>query len=176
MKFMKNLLYITLLLTILILSSFSEDDKSASEYKQLQKFELLALKRQNVGKIYIYDLTKKEGCNKTTIKYLGIIKTNKGKKYKVLSSFFVLSAASTCHGTSNIKLYDMENKFVGLYYVGMPNNLPTKITKNKFICWANSDECKSRKDFEVNFEKGLPKNFFLPCSKDGGDECKFNAE
>lgn len=173
---MRTIHYITIILCIIILSSFAGIDKYTLEFSKLQKYELLALKKQSIGKTYIYDLTNKKGCNKTSIKYLGVIKTKNGKQYKVISSFFVFSAASTCHGTSNIKIYDMKNKYIGQYYVGMPNDLPTKITENKFVCWTNSIECDSRKGFSINFEKGLPKTFFLPCLKTGGNEYSFSTE
>jgi hypothetical protein len=154
---------------------FGQNDKYSLEFSKLQKYELLALKKESIGKEYVYDLTNKKECNKTSIKYLGIIKTKNGKQYKVISSFFVFSAGSTCHGTSKIKIYDMKNKYVGQYNVGMPYDLPTKITENKFVCWTNSKECDSRKGFSINFEKGLPKKFFLPCSKNGGDEYNFSS-
>ena len=170
---MRTIHYITIILCITILSSFAGIDNYSLEFSKLQKYELLALKKESIGKTYVYDLTNKKGCNKTSIKYLGIIKTRNGKQYKVISSFFVFSAASTCHVTSNIKIYDMKNKYIGQYYVGMPYDLPTKITENKFVRWSNSTECNSRKGFSINFEKGLPKTFFLPCSKTGGDECSF---
>ena len=170
---MRTLRHITFLLLILILSSFSDNDK---EYEQLKKYELLALKKGSIGKSYVYDLTNKKDCNKSVIKYLGIIKTKNGKQYKVISSVFVYSAGSTCHGTSHIKIYDIKNKLIGSYYVGSPDELPNKIIKNKFVCWENSKECELRKDFSINFEKGLPKNFFLPCSKSGGNEYGFTSE
>ncbi len=163
-------------MSIIILSSFAGIDRYSLEFSKLQKYELLALKSEHIGKSYIYNLTNKKDCNKTSIKYLGIIETKNGKQYKVLSSFFVFSAASTCHGTSNIKIYDTKNKYVGKYNVGMPYELPSKITENKFVCWTNSKNCDLRKGLSINFEKGLPKKFFLPCSKDGGDEYRFSSE
>lgn len=163
-------------LSLTILSSFSSIEKFDSELKQLQKFELLALKSGKIGKNYTYDLTKNKGCNKTSIKYLGTIKTNKGKQYKILNSFFVFSAGSTCHGTSSIKIYDMKNNYIGNYYVGMPDDLPHKIAENKLVCWTTSKDCDLRKGFSINFEKGVPKRFFLPCTENGGDEYVFSNE
>ena len=173
---MKTISYITIILFITVLSSFAKIDRFSLELSKLQKFELQALQKQNIGKVYIYDLTNKKDCNKTSIKYLGIIKMKNGKQYKVLSSFFVFSAASTCHGTSNIKIYDMKNKYVGKYYVGMPYDLPMAIAERKFVCWTNSKECDSRKGFSINWENGLPKTFFLPCSKTGGNDCSFSND
>jgi hypothetical protein len=173
---MRNIYHITLFLSITILTSFVSLDKFTSESSQLQKFELYALKKNMPGKIYTYDLTKKKGCNKTIIKYLGIIKTKSGKQYKVLNSFFVFTAGSTCHGTSNIKIYDKKNNYVGRYPVEMPYELPEKIIKSKIAIWTNSERCDAREGFTINFEKGLPKTFFLPCSKNGGKEYSFSSE
>ena len=127
--------------------SFTDKDNFESEFEKLQKFESLALKNANIGKEYTYDLTNKEGCNKTKIKYLGVIKTNNGKQYKVLSSFFVFSAASTCHGTSNIKIYNLDNKYLGKYNVGMPEDLPNEIKNNKSIYWTKIKDCDLRASF-----------------------------
>ncbi len=174
--FMKIILKSTLFVLTLLWFSFTNKDKFESEFKKFQKLELLALKKGNIGKEYTYDLTNKEGCNKTKIKYLGVIKTKNGKQYKVLSSFFVFSAASTCHGTSNIKIYNLNNKYLGKYNVGMPEDLPTEIKNNKSICWSKTKDCDLRNNFSINFEIGLPKRFFLPCSQKGGDEMIFTNE
>jgi hypothetical protein len=52
------------------------------------------------------------------------VHTKQGKRYKILTLFFVFSASSTCHGTSSIKVFDMKNRYIGEYYVGMPEGLP----------------------------------------------------
>lgn len=171
--FMKIIFKSILFVLTLFLFSFSNKDKIESEFEKFQKLELLALKNGNVGKEYTYDLTNKEGCYNSKIKYLGVIKTNNGKQYKVLSSLFVYSAASTCHGTSNIKIYNLNNKYLGNYNVGMPEDLPTEIKNNNSICWSKTKDCDLRNNFSINFQKGLPKRFFLPCSQKGGDEMIF---
>jgi hypothetical protein len=170
---MRFLLYIAQHFLFFIISPSLDYDK---EYDQLKKYELIALKKQRIGKEHIYDLTGKRGCNKTKIKYLGIIKTNSGKQYKLLTSFFVYSAASTCHGTSNIKVYNIKNNFIGKYTVGMPDELPFKIGEDKLIYWNNSQECSMKKTFTINCENGLPKTIFIPCTKDHGNEYYFNTE
>ena len=167
---------IVLFFSIVLLSSFSAFDKSEDELKQLLKFEKLALKNNIVGKVYSYDLTKKKSCNVSEIEYLGVIKTKKGKQFKILNSFFVFSTGEDmCRGTSNIKIYDMKNRFVGRYYVGMPYDLPEKLIKNKFLCWTKAGDC-NRKDYTINFENGLPKRFFVPCKNGFGDMYNFSNE
>jgi len=159
---MSTIRYITIIFSITTLSSFVGIDKYQLEFRNLLKYELLALKMASVGKTYIYDLTNQKDCNKTSIKYLGIIKTKSGKQYKVLSSFFVFSAGSACHGTSNIKIYNMENKYLGKYNFSMPYDLPKKLHENTLV-WANSEDCNLREKFSINVSKGLPKRFILPC-------------
>jgi hypothetical protein len=164
----------TSIVYFILLSSFKTIDKGASEYSELQKLEHRALKSA-VGKIYVYDLTGRADCNKTRIKYLGIIHTRKGKSYKILTSFFVFSASSTCHGTSSIKIFDMKNRYVGEYYVSTPDGLPDILGKNKLLYSKNSEDCNLRKTRSINLRNGLPKLFFIRCSKYGGDEYSFSS-
>ncbi|MGH2665340.1 hypothetical protein [Flavobacterium sp.] len=173
---MRTISYSVFIRCLVLLSSFSVAKKITSESIRLEKLELLALEKNVTGKNYVYDLAKMKDCNKTKIKYLGFIKTKSGKQYKILTSFYVFRAASTCHGTSNIKVYDINNKYVGKYYVGMPEELPEKIIQNKILIWSKSKDCEMRKEFSVNLENGLSENIFIPCSKSGGYQYSFSTE
>ena len=161
-------------ISLLLASSFIAKNKEQSEYGKLRKLEYQAL-RNAVGKVYVRDLTRKEGCNKTRVQYLGIAHTNKGKSYKILTSFFVFSASSTCHGTSNIKIYDMKDRYIGEYYVGMPESLPDVLKDNKLLYLNNSEDCDLRKTRSIDLHNGLPRKFWIPCSKNGGDEYIFSS-
>ena len=163
-----------LVICLKVLCSFTGIDKGSSEYTQLQKFEHRSL-QNTAGKIYTYDLTGRKDCNKTRIQYLGIIHTNQGKQYKILTSFFVFSAASTCHGTSSIKIFDLNNKYIGEYYVGTPDNLPDVLRQNKLLYVNNSADCDLRKTRCINLTNGLLQSFFIPCSKTGGDRYSFSS-
>lgn len=165
---------LTILSLCLLTSSFIAKGKEPSEYARLRKLEFQAL-RNTVGKVYIRDLTGKEGCNKTRVQYLGIAHTTKGKSFKILTSFFVFSASATCHGTSSIKIYDMKDRYIGEYYVGMPGALPDALKNNKLLYLNNSDDCNLRITRSIDLHKGLPKSFFIACSKNGGDECVFRS-
>lgn len=171
MKSIRKLL--SLVICLIMLSSFDLIDKGSSEYTRLQKLELQAL-RKAVGKEYVYDLARKKGCNKTRIKYLGVAHTNQGKQYKILTSFFVFSTSGDmCHGTSKIKIYDMKNRFVGEYYVGMPESLPDTLQNNRLLYLRNSEDCNLRKERSIELSNGLPKTFYIPCTKNGGDQYSF---
>ncbi|MFT3823956.1 MAG: hypothetical protein QM731_08545 [Chitinophagaceae bacterium] len=175
-KHMSSIFKIASMITCLVmLSSFVFVDKVSSEYSKLQQLEQLALKSP-VGKEFIVDLTGKRGCNETRVKYLGIARTCKGRRYKILTSFFVFStSADMCHGTSNIKIYDMKNRFVGEYYVGMPEGLPDTLLNNKLLYLDNSGDCSLRKERLIDLSNGLPKSFYIRCTNNGGDIYSFSS-
>jgi hypothetical protein len=163
-----------LIIYSLFVSSFTTVDEETSEYDKFQKLEYRAL-RNTVGKVYLVDLTHKKGCNKTRVKYLGIVHTKQGKSYKILTSFFVFSASATCHGTSSIKIFDMKNRYIGEYYVGMPEGLPDILRNNKLLYLENTEECDLRKNRSIDLSNGLPNKFFNACSKNGGDMYTFSS-
>lgn len=159
---------------LIFLSSFIINDKVSSEYTELQKLEYRAL-RHTAGNSYVYNLTGRKDCNKTRVNYLGTVKTRKGKRYKILTSFFVYSASATCHGTSSIKIFDMKNRYIGEYNVGMPDGLPDILKDNKLLYIKNSIDCNLRRTGSINLRNGLPENIFIPCSKNGGDLYYFSS-
>ncbi|QBZ98334.1 hypothetical protein [Flavobacterium sangjuense] len=166
---------VLIILCLVVLSSFTVINRECPECDKLERLELKALKANSIGKQYTYDLSGLKNCNKTSIKYLGIVRTNTGKQYKILTSFFVFKThVDICHGTSNIKIYDIKNKFFGYYYVGYPDNLPDYLKNNKLLYSTNSADCNLRKTRVIDCSKGLPKQFFINCSKNGGDIYKFS--
>ncbi len=164
--------YTIKLITIFIListstiafSNFTDDE----EYIKLIKLEQKAL-LNGIGKTYIYDLTGRKDCNKTRIKYLGIARTKRGKQYKILTSFFVFSTASSCRGTSKVKIFDMQNRYIGEYYMGMPDALPVAFSNNRLIFLKANDSCTPRKKIIINFSNGIPKALTFPSSRPGGE-------
>ena len=160
------------IICILILASFNPPTKEIPVNFNLEKYERMALQSDKAGTEYIIDLTGIKGCNKTRVKYLGLVNTTKGKQYKVLTSFYVFG--TSCRGTSNIKIYDVANKFLGHYDVGMPHDLPDTLIGNKLVYTTMQKECPSRKRVSINLSNGLPKRFFLPCSPTGGNEYVFS--
>lgn len=165
---------IILLVYMIPLSSFATVAPYASEYNKLQKLEQRAL-RNRAGKIYVADLAGREDCNKTRIKYLGVVHTRQGRSYKILTSFFVFGASSTCHGSSHIKIFDMKNRFIGSYNVGMPEGLPDILRNNKLLYLENTADCNLRKTRSINLNNGLPGRFFVACTANGGDEYVFSS-
>ncbi len=170
-KMIRNIIiFILLFPPIHSFKSVANDD---TEYIRLLKLEHKALKN-SAGYVNLYDLTGRKDCNKTRIKYLGIIHTNKGKSYKILTSFFVFRTAASCHGTSRIKIFDLQNRFIGEYNVGMPEALPDFLKDNKLVFSKTLDNCNPRRRLSINFRNGLPKILRIPCSKTEGDIAGFS--
>jgi hypothetical protein len=146
-----------------------------SEGKKMEKAERKALAESIIGKEYVYNFTSRKSCSKSKIKYLGIVRLKNGKQYKILTSFFVYSTGvDMCHGTSNIGIYNLKNQYIGHYYVGSPDNLPDYLKGNKLRYLGNSNGCNLRNTRIIDLSKGLPKEFFIPCTKDGGDIYSFS--
>lgn len=161
-------------ISFLLLSSFTSSNNDDEEYNKLLRLERKAL-QNSIGNIYVYNLTGRKDCNKTRIKYLGVVHTNKGNSYKILTSFFVFSTASTCRGTSRIKIFDMRNRFIGEYNVGMPDALPNLLRGNKLVFSKTFDDCNPRRRLSINFSNGLPKTLVMPCSKIEGGIAGFSS-
>lgn len=161
-------------LCFLLLSAFFTKDKDLSEYSKLQNLEYQAL-NGTPGKAYTIDLTHKKDCNKTRVHYLGIVHTNNERSYKILTSFFVFSAASTCHGTSRIKIFDIRNRYIGEYRVGMSEDLPDTLKDNKLLYFKSSEDCILKTTRSIDLHKGIPKKIFISCSKNEGNEYAFSS-
>lgn len=162
-----------MLITLLSFSKISP--KSISELDRFQLLRQKALIASKVGLEYVYDLTGIDGCNKSRIKYLGIVNISHEKKYKILTTFLVSRAGSdNCHGASAIEIYTLENKIVGKYHLGMPDDLPDELKGNKLIYLTNSQDCNFRKERSIDLGYGLPQSLFIKCSEKGGDIYSFS--
>lgn len=161
-------------LGFLLLSAFITKDKDLSEYSKLQNLEYQAL-NGSAGKAYTVDLTHKKGCNKTRVHYLGIVHTTNGRSYKILTSFVVFSAASNCHGSSHIKVFDIRNRYIGEYRVGMPEDLPDTMKDNKLFYFKSTEDCMLKTTRSIDLHKGLPKKIFINCSKNESNEHTFSS-
>jgi len=172
---MRYLLIFLGLFFTLIPNSFSQKVNDEQSYVELKLIRLRLIKESIVGRKFFYDFTKDSSCNKTCITYLGQIKTDKNKSYKILTCFYV--HGQSCRGTSCILIYNLKNKYVGNYYVSMPEDLPDTIINNRLVYTKFNVDCKFRKGTEISFENELPKTIFIPCDKiDMGDLYSFSID
>lgn len=168
-----RLLYLILGLILFPTSKvFGQQINSVKTFDDLKQLRLKVIKDSVIGKKFYFDFTKIDGCNKTFISYLGQIKTIKDKNYKILTCFYV--HGQSCRGTSRIVIYDLDNKYIGNYYVTMPSDLPDTIINNNLVYLKPNSDCNFRKGAKISFKNGLPKSFFIPCDKaDSGDLYSF---
>ena len=172
---MRHVFKIACLLIVIIFFSFKDkgdDEKSFEKFKQVR---VKALVNNVIGREYQYNFVKRKDCNNTRIKYLGVVTTINKEKFKLLNSFYVVGPS--CRGVSRIVIYNMKNRYIGNYYVGMPDNLPDTLINNNLIYLKDNDGCNVKKGTKISFEEGLPETIFIPCSNlDTGDLFTYSTE
>lgn len=172
---MKRIVETGCLLLVIGFFSFQKQDDNEKSFEKLKQVRVKALVDNVIGKEYQYNFVERTDCNNSRIKYLGTVTTIKNKKFKLVNSFFVLG--QSCRGISRIVVYDMNNKYLGNYHVGMPGNLPDTLINNNLIYLKNDDNCKAKKGTKISFEQGLPESIFIPCSNlDTGDLYTYSSE
>jgi len=151
-------------------TAFAHRDPNKAPHKDWQS----VLTRNKVGKKFVFDRSKKGRYNQTELTYLGKVKTNDGRIFKVLTStvFFGNSPAAT----NKIVVFNSKNQYVGHYSFGADFNLPRKIVNN-FLVFDNK-ECGGLCDpsivNRVSFEDGLPKQLYLECKSNKGELYTFS--
>ena len=110
---------------------------------------------------FIFGKWNEKGETETHLRYLGKILTNKGKTIKIINSTWFWGLSH--HATSRILIFDDKNRYLGNYYMGSPDELPTKLV-GKTIFFSNTNTYNHSTP-KISFDKGIPKEFFV---KDNG--------
>lgn len=167
---MTNRLLIMALCLCLSVSAFAHRDPN----KAPQKDWNTVLTRNKIGKKYVFDRSKKGQYNQTELTYLGKVKTNDGRVFKVLTStvFYGNSPAAT----NKVVVFNNKNQYVGNYSFGADFNLPKKIVNNELV-FDHKDTgglCDPTVVNRVSFEDGLPRQMFVECRNKQGDLYSFS--
>lgn len=141
---MRILLIIFLLI---VKSSFSQID----DYNRRIK----VLKKNIIGKEYVFGKWDKTKSSETHLTYLGKIETKKGRTLKIMTSVWIWGLSG--RATTRILIFNEKNQYLGNYYVNY-NDLPIEFT-NGYLIFKNKE-----KTHRVNFNKGIPK--MLPGLED----------
>jgi len=129
------------------------------------------LKKAIIGKEFKFGKWNEEDGTETRLKYLGTLKTEKGKVYKIMNSIWIWGLSK--RATNRILIFNQENQYLGNYYITMLNELPTEI-KNDCLIFKNIDEdCNKNIETKINFKYGIPKTIFRKCKSDSGEEYSF---
>jgi hypothetical protein len=137
---------------------------------------LLVLGKGKINKTYSFDSsTKENGYDKTFVKYLGSIKTDRGEEFKILSLARIWG--KNRHTSGIVYIYNYMNEYVGKYNLSSSLDLPEKVRNNHlFFTNRHKSDCDSKMVTEVDFSKDVPKEFFLKCKDTTGDIYTFSTE
>ena len=149
---------VTYIIILIIFSSMNPQTENDNQFEKLNALRLKVLQQNTIGKEFQYDLVKNDRCNKTKIKYLGSVTTNRNKQYKILTSFFV--HGNSCRGITRIVIYNISNQYIGNYKLGMPDDLPDTLINNDLVFLKGTKDCNSRKGKSIQLHNGLPKKNF----------------
>lgn len=134
-------------------------------------YRVEVLKKNIIGKEFTFGKWNEEDGTETRLKYLGTVKTEKGKVYKIMNSIWIWGLSK--RATNRILIFNQKNQYLGNYYVTMLNELPTEI-KNSYLIFKNIDEdCDKNVETKINFKYGIPKTIFRKCDNKSGDEYSF---
>lgn len=122
----------------------------------VNSIEREVLEANEVGREFEFDLTNNSSCNKSRVKYLGIIETTENVKIKLLNKFMVIG--SGCKGVSRLCVYNMNNQYLGNYKLDMPQELPDTIINHSIVYLRNTENDISRKGISNSFQSGIRKS------------------
>jgi len=132
---------------------------------------LKTLQKSNICKKYVYGKWNEKGGTETHLKYLGNVKTKKGKTYKILTSVWLWGLSR--RATNRILVFNNLNQYIGEYNVTMISDLPTKFENGILIFENESNDCDKKSSSKINFKNGIPKEFFRECKNGSGDIYEF---
>lgn len=95
-----------------------------------QNIRIKALQKGLTGKELVFGKWNEKGKTETHLTYLGTVKTNQGKTYKILNSIWIWGLSH--RATNRILIFNANNQYLGNYYVTLNTDLPTKL-KNRIL-------------------------------------------
>ncbi|MBE8725489.1 hypothetical protein [Flavobacterium hungaricum] len=144
-----------------------------------EDIRLKVLRKNSIGKEFVFGKWDERKWDKiegteTHLTYLGSVKTQKGKTYKIMNSVWIWGLS--CRATNRILIFNGKNQYIGNYYVTTETNLPTEL-KNGILIFRNTDpECNKRIISKVSLKNGLPITIFTECKNGYGDSFTFEGD
>jgi hypothetical protein len=134
---------------------------------------LKVLQKKLIGKELIFGKWNQKGGMETHLTYLGAVKTNQGRIFKIINYVWIWGLSQ--RATNRILIYNEKNQYVGNYYLTLKAHLPTKL-KNRVLIFQNTDDsCDKNTITRVSLKNGLPQEFFRKCKNDFGDIYSFDG-
>lgn len=138
-----------------------------------QNIRLKVLRKNIIGKEFIFGNWNEKGGTETHLKYLGKVKTPDRKIYKFMNSVWVWGLSK--RATNRILIFNEKNQYLGNYNVSVTLDLPTEL-HNGILIFRNLDSnCDKKVASKINLKNGLPKEFFRECKNKSGDIYSFDG-
>lgn len=138
-----------------------------------QNIRLEVLRKNVIGKEFIFGKWNEKGGTETHLKYLGKVKISDRKIYKIMNS--VWNWGLSRRATNQILIFNERNQYLGSYYVSVDLDLPTEL-QNGILVFRNLDSnCDKKVASKINLKNGLPKQFFRECRNKSGDIYSFDG-
>lgn len=158
----------TLIFTIIMLSVLLVKAQEKDEHIRLE-----VLRKNIIGKEFVFGKWNDNGGTETSLTYLGTLKSNNGKTYKIMN--YVWTWGMSCRATRRILIFNHKNQYLGNYYAPTGSSLPKEI-KDGILVFANKDrECDKKIISKISFKNGLPKEIYVACNTDFGDNLVFDG-
>jgi len=135
------------------------------------KFRQQILRYNNVDTTYKF--INSNDSTEIYLRYLGKIRTVKGSVFKVMTSTYIWGLS--CRATNRMLFFNGKDQYIGNYYVTTTYDLPDKIENNEVIFLNKDKECDLTIMTRLNFDRGLPKQFFRKCKGNMGDIYSFSS-
>lgn len=139
-----------------------------------KNIRLEVLHKNAVGKELVFGKWNDKGETETHLTYLGRVKTEKGKEYKIMNSVWIWGLSS--RATSRILIFNGKNQYLGNYAVSTDAELPTELINGILIFRNLGPECDKKLVSKITLKKGLPQEFFRKCKNGFGDSYVFDGE
>ena len=159
---MKNLFLLLILIPLLWKTQIND-----------QNIRLEVLRKNIIGKEFIFGKWNEKGGTETHLKYLGKVKISDRKIYKIMNSVWVWGLSK--RATNRILIFNEKNQYLGNYNVSVNLDLPTEL-QNGILIFRNLDSnCDKNVVSKINIKNGLPKEFFRECKNKSGDIYGFDG-
>jgi hypothetical protein len=130
------------------------------------------LKSNVTDSLYVFGEWNEAGGTETHLRYLGVIKSL-NDEYKIMTSSWFWGQSK--RATSKILVFDLTNRYIGCYNVGMTYDLPEKIENSQIVfLHSKTNDCDNKNVTRLSFENGIPHEFFVECKDGYGDVYSFS--
>lgn len=159
-----------LLLSLLIQATVLGSKAQVNDHTIRQR----VLERSVIDSTFVFGKWTATGGTETQLRYLGEVKTNSNKTFKVMNSIWIWGDSE--HATNRILIFNGKNQYMGEYYISTTDDMPTKLRNGVLIFENIVADCDKNLITEIDLTRGLPVRFFRKCKGEFGDLYNFNSD